>query len=85
MRYNKALSISLTVLPMLWCPLAWAQSASLESKREFGVVTESSNENFPDYSQPTTRYVTSGQSLRNTRKFGLEEQMNRESLGILSR
>ena len=85
MRYNKFLPISISVLPMLCCFVAWAQSASLESNREFGVVTESSNENFPDYSQPTIRYVTSGHSLRNTRKFGLEEQMNRESLGILSR
>jgi hypothetical protein len=85
MRYNKFLPISISVLPMLCCFVAWAQSASLESNREFGVVTESSNESFPDYSQPTTRYVTSGQNLRSTRKFGLEEQMNRESLGILAR
>lgn len=70
---------------MLFCSLTWAQDGSLGNKNGYGVVTESSNENFPDYSQPTTRYVTSGQSLRNTRKFGLEEQMNRESLGILAR
>lgn len=40
---------------------------------------------FPDYSQPTTRYVTSGTNLRNTRQFGLGEQMSRESLGFISR
>lgn len=85
MRYDKALLISLCVMPVLYISLAWAQGSSLESKKEYGVVTESSKENFPDYSQPTTRYVTSGQSLRNTRKFGLEDQMNRESLGILAR
>lgn len=85
MRCNKLLSILIFVIPILYCSLAWAQGASLESNREYGVVTESSNENFPDYSQPTARYVTTGKSLRNTRKFGLEEQMNRESLGILAR
>jgi hypothetical protein len=85
MRYDKVLLISLSVMPVFNSSLAWAQGSPLESKKEYGVVTESSNENFPDYSQPTTRYVTSGQNLRNTRKFGLEEQMNRETLGILSR
>ena len=85
MRYDKVLLIPLCVMSVFYSSLAWAQVGSLESKKDYGVVTESSNENFPDYSQPTTRYVTSGHSLRNTRKFGLEEQMNRESLGILSR
>lgn len=85
MRYDKVLLISLRVMPMIHCSLASAQGSSLESKKEYEVVTESSNENFPDYSQPTTRYVTSGQNLRNTRNFGLGDQMNRESLGILAR
>lgn len=44
-----------------------------------------STENFPDYTQPTTRYVTSGEALKRTRKFNLGEQMKRESLGVFSR
>jgi len=44
-----------------------------------------STENFPDYTQPTTRYVTSSEALKRTRKFNLGEQMKRESLGVFSR
>ncbi len=42
-------------------------------------------ENFPDYTQPTTRYVTSGEALKRTTKFNLGEQMKRESLSVFSR
>ena len=47
-----------------------------------GAATSNSDENFPDYTQPTTRFVTSGDNLRRTRMFGLSEQMSRESMGI---
>ena len=50
-----------------------------------GATTSNSDENFPDYTQPTTRFVTSGDNLRRTRMFGLSEQMARESMGIQSR
>lgn len=50
-----------------------------------GATTSNSDENFPDYTQPTTRFVTSGDNLRRTRMFGLSEQMGRESMGVQSR
>jgi len=45
-------------------------------------VVRSRNNQFPDYDQPTTRYVTTGENLRRTRQFGLGNQMSRESLGF---
>ena len=70
---------------MFSCSFVWAQGATLKNNGEYKAVINSGGTSFPDYSQPTTRYVTTGQSLRNTRKFGLGEQMYRESPGIFGR
>jgi len=48
-------------------------------------VVRSRNNQFPDYDQPTTRYVTTGENLRRTRQFSLGNQMSRESLGFSAR
>lgn len=58
---------------------------SLETYPSQSLTRSRSNENFPDYTQPTTRYVTSGEALKRTRKFNLGEQMKRESLGVFLR
>ena len=58
---------------------------SLETYLNQPATRSQSTENFPDYTQPTTRYVTSGEALKRTRKFNLGEQMKRESLGVFSR
>ena len=58
---------------------------SLEAYPSQPSTRSGSTENFPDYTQPTTRYVTSGEALKRTRKFNLGEQMERESLGVFSR
>ncbi len=58
---------------------------SLETYPSQPSTRSRSTENFPDYTQPTTRYVTSGEALKRTRKFNLGEQMKRESLGVFSR
>lgn len=56
-----------------------------EDRAADGNMTSNSDGNFPDYTQPTTRFVTSGANLRRTRLFGLSEQMGRETMGIQSR
>jgi hypothetical protein len=78
--------LSLTAFSMI---IAASSSQGQDINQFRGSSLHKSNskeqDNFPTYSQPTTRFVTTGNNLRRTRKFGLSQQMNRESLGFIAR
>jgi hypothetical protein len=70
---------------LLHSGLAPGESAQVVKPGSGRSVEVTGNKAFPDYDQPTTRYVTSGENLRRSRKFNLGEQMDRESMGFTGR
>lgn len=65
--------------------LASAQGVPNETHSSRNHASNDTDVGFPDYSQPTTRFVIRGEYLARTRQFGLGESMNRESLGFILR